>query len=403
MRTPDGVVKVLDLGLARWREEVAPGDDLTGAGRFIGTPNFVAPEQARSAAEADIRADLYGLGGTLFYLLTGRAPFAHHQDGGARVKAHQEEAPPDVRSLRPEVPAALSELVGRLLAKRPEDRPQTAAAVADALAELVERHRPADPPLPAPPVPTPGGGASRRPWLAAGAFGLMAVLGLGVLLLGRGRPGQGSLRGDPESTYLAAAKVQVVSLDVKHFANVNGQFDQPRGVLGKDSFASRQGDSVTVEGRLSQPAYAYIVAFRPDGIAEVCFPESEDEPPPLTDRPRYPTAASRGVNYGLDEGAGLQVFALVVSSRRLPPYKEWQARQGAGPWKRSATPPGVVWRDDGTDIVAVTVDDPTGQRTKGREVSGKTTVVKLTDWLRRAPEVAAVAAVGFPVLPKDRP
>jgi hypothetical protein len=268
---------------------------------------------------------------------------------------------------------------------------------------------------------------------------LLAVLGLGVLLLGRGWPGRGSLRGDPESAYLAAAKVQVVSLDVKHFANVNGEFDQPRGVLGKDSFVTRQGDSVTVECRLSQPAYAYLLAFRPDGIAEVCFPESEDEPPPLTDRPRYPPAESRGVNYGLDEGAGLQVFALVVSRRPLPPYREWGVWRGASPWKKVEAarlvlgastvgllgsppgqgpllasyalfpgrllrpPPGVVWRDDGAAVDALTAEDPTGQRAKGREVRGKTTVVELTEWLRQAPEVEAVAVVGFAVLPKDRP
>lgn len=403
MRTPEGVVKVLDLGLARWRQEVAPGHDVTGAGRFMGTPDYLAPEQARSAAEADVRADLYGLGSTLFYLLTGRAPFAHYGDGRRKLEAHQAEAPPDLRSLRPEVPAGLAELVSRLLAKRPEDRPQTPAAVAAALAELAEGHRSVDSSSLAPPVAAPDGGAGRRPWLALGVLGSVVALGLGGLLLGRGRPEQGVPPGDQGSANRAPAKVQVVSLNVQHFANVNGQFDQPRGVLGKDSYATRQGDSVTVEARLSQPAYAYLLAFRPDGIAEVCFPEDEDEPPPLTDRPRYPSAASRGVNYGLDEGAGLQVFALVVSSRPLPPYKTWRARQGAAPWKRLVTTPGVVWRDDGTDIVARTVDDPTEQRAKGRAVSGKTPVAKLTDWLRQATEVEAVAAVGFAVLPKDRP
>jgi hypothetical protein len=62
----------------------------------------------------------------------------------------------------------------------------------------------------------------------------------------------------------------------------------------------------------------------------------------------------------------------------------------------------VVWRDDGAEVDALTAEDPTGKRTKGREVSGKTTVVELMDWLRTAPEVEVVAAVGFAVLPKDR-
>jgi serine/threonine protein kinase len=454
MRTPEGVVKILDLGLARRRAEVGPGDDLTGAGRFLGTPNYLAPEQARSAAKVDIRADLYALGGTLFYLLTGRAPFAHREGEDEMRAAHQAEAPPDVRALRPEVPAGLAELVGRLLAKRPEDRPQTPAEVAAALAGLARGHGPA-----------PRDGGSRRAWqalrrrpgLAAGVFGLMALLGVGVLLdqwsvlpllstpepPSRPEPPSDELSkvGDQGSANPTPAKVQVLKLDVKHFANVNGQFDQPRGVLGKDSFATRRGDSVTVEARLSRPAYAYLLAFRPDGIEEVCFPESENEPPPLTDRPRYPTAESRGVNYGLDEGEGLQVFAVVVSGVRLPAYKEWRARwrREPSPWEKVGgarlvlgasimgllgsppeqgpllaadglfpgrllqAPPGVVWRDDGAEVDALTVEDPTGQRTKGREVSGKTTVWELTEWLRQAPAVEAVAAVGFAVLPNDRP
>jgi hypothetical protein len=270
--------------------------------------------------------------------------------------------------------------------------------------------------------------------------GLVILAGLGVLLIEHRSPPTERIpreRGKrlPEA---ASAKPQVLSLDVKHFVNVNGENDWPRGVLGKASFATRRGDSVTVEARLSRPAYAYLIAFRPDGIDEVCFPENEDEPPPLTDRPRYPGPASRGVNYGLDEGEGLQVFALVVSSRPLPSYQEWRARKGTSPWQRFEAarlvlgastwglldspsgpgallaaaalfprrlpqpPPGVVWRDDGAEVDALTLEDPTGQRAKGREVSGKTTVAQLTDWLRQAPETEAVAAVGFAVLPKGK-
>jgi WD40 repeat protein/tRNA A-37 threonylcarbamoyl transferase component Bud32 len=133
MRTPDGTLKILDLGLARWRTEAASDDDLTGAGQVLGTADYLAPEQVRRAAPVDSRADLYGLGGTLFYLLTGRAPFAHHPGSFAKLEAHCTEAPPDVRGLRPEVPAALAELVSRLLAKKPEDRPQTPGEVRDRL------------------------------------------------------------------------------------------------------------------------------------------------------------------------------------------------------------------------------------------------------------------------------
>jgi hypothetical protein len=172
-------------------------------------------------------------------------------------------------------------------------------------------------------------------------------------------------------------------------------------VLGKESFATRRGDTVTVHARLSQPAYAYLIAFRPDGVAEVCFPEKEEAAPPLTDRPCYPSVTP-SVHYGLDEGAGLQVFALVVSSQPLPSYKEWQSQLGAPPWQKDLpAPPGLVcWDNDGE--VELLSDDPAGQRGKGKEVNTKTPVVKLSEWLRQAPGVKAVAAVGFAVLPKDR-
>ena len=399
MRTPDGVVKILDLGLARWRVEAADGEQLTEAGQIMGTPDFLAPEQARSAADADIRADLYGLGATLFYLLTGRAPFAHRQGIYEKLEASRAEKPPDVRSLRPEVPAALAALLDRLLAKRPEDRPRTPKEVAAALAELAttgtETVREGKP------VRI----KSRRRWLTAGVCGLMVLGVAGILIPRNRRVPEMPLNPDrQEIAKVASSKVRVLSLEIKHFANIRrdgSPFDQPRGVLGKNSFAARRDDSVTVEGRLSRPAYAFLISFRPDGTEEVCFPENEDEAPPLTDNPRYPSV-SRGVNYGLNEGEGLQLFALVVSSKPLPSFKTWRARLGASPWRKSPAPPGVVWRDDGTNVEALT-GDANDTRGKGRQVSGKTPVVNLMDWLRQAPEIDSVAAVGFAVLPKNKP
>jgi hypothetical protein len=191
-----------------------------------------------------------------------------------------------------------------------------------------------------------------------------------------------------------------VSLGVKHIARV-GDREKAPVVLGKDSFGARLGDSVQVEARLSRPAYAYLIVFRPDGTEEWCFPEDEG-PPPLTDRPRYPSV-SRGVNYGLDEGVGLEVIAVVASSRPLPPYKAWRKNLGPGPWKRFPAPRGVVWRDDGAEVDALTAEDPTGARAKGRQVAGKTPVANLTDWLRRAPDIEATAAVGFAVSSGEEP
>jgi WD40 repeat protein/serine/threonine protein kinase len=133
----DGVVKVLDMGLARLSPEDADGvssfTTLTQEGAVMGTPDFIAPEQAMDSHTADIRADLYSLGCTSYYLLTGCVPFPR---GSALEKLlrHQTEEPRPVEGLRPEVPAAVAAVVRRLMAKRPQDRFQTPAELAAAVA-----------------------------------------------------------------------------------------------------------------------------------------------------------------------------------------------------------------------------------------------------------------------------
>ena len=221
---------------------------------------------------------------------------------------------------------------------------------------------------------------------------LAGALALATLALWRGRPAPPDIVPVPD-------KLQVLSLDVKHFATVNGRRDPRERLLGKDSFVTHCDDSVTVEARLSRPAYAFLIAFRPDGTELVCFPEKEDEAPPRTDRLRYPSASTH--DYRLEEGVGLQAFALVVSSQPLPSFKEWWSRQGC-PWQKSEAPPDVVWRAyDGAEVEALTAD-PSGPRAP-REVRGKASVARLADWLSKRPQVEAVVVLGFAVMPKDKP
>jgi len=130
-------VKVLDLGLARLASPDGADEvgELTQAGTVVGSPDFMSPEQARDARRADVRSDLYSLGCTLFYLLTGDVPFP----GGttvARLFAHAQQTPPLVRSRRPDIPAWLEVVLQRLLAKHPDDRYQTPAEL---VAELEGR------------------------------------------------------------------------------------------------------------------------------------------------------------------------------------------------------------------------------------------------------------------------
>jgi WD40 repeat protein len=141
--TADGWrVKVLDFGLAR---ATADGEDaITRPGAVVGTPAYMAPEQARSGA-VDPRADLFSLGATLYALATGRPPFGSGPVMSV-LTALAVETPPPVRGLNPDVPAALSDLIARLLAKDPAARPQTARDVADRLAAIEHDMAAARPP-----------------------------------------------------------------------------------------------------------------------------------------------------------------------------------------------------------------------------------------------------------------
>jgi serine/threonine protein kinase len=128
-----GTVKVLDLGLARY--EADDGESLTqlfSSNAVLGTADYLSPEQALSLHDVDGRADVYSLGATLFALLVGRPPF-HDASLGQKLMWHQTKTPERVAALRPEVPGELSDLVARMLEKRPDDRPGTAAEVAAAL------------------------------------------------------------------------------------------------------------------------------------------------------------------------------------------------------------------------------------------------------------------------------
>ncbi|MBL8800169.1 MAG: protein kinase [Planctomycetia bacterium] len=126
-----GPVKILDLGLARAVEPsmAEATATLTHAGCVIGTPDYISPEQARDSRTVDIRSDLYSLGCTLFYLLTGQVPFPGGT-GMEKLFKHQLEAPTPLPQLRSDVPRGLVNVVVSLMAKKPEERPQTPAEAA---------------------------------------------------------------------------------------------------------------------------------------------------------------------------------------------------------------------------------------------------------------------------------
>ncbi|WP_434042451.1 MULTISPECIES: serine/threonine-protein kinase PknK [Sorangium] len=124
-------VTLIDFGLARTTAD----EPLTAAGLVLGTPGYMAPEQARGELNVDARVDVFALGCILYRCLTGRAAFQGNAGLAVLMKVLLED-PPRARDLRPGIPAALDDLVARMLAKSPSDRPADGDAVAAELAAI---------------------------------------------------------------------------------------------------------------------------------------------------------------------------------------------------------------------------------------------------------------------------
>ena len=141
--SPPGVVKILDMGMALLHG--ADKDSVHGAadGGLMGTPDYMAPEQALDFRQVDIRADLYSLGCTFYYMLTGRPPFDEYPLM-RKMMMHQQGTVRPVWELRATIPPEIDAIVQKLLAKKPEDRYQTPAALADALSALLGGEKAAD-------------------------------------------------------------------------------------------------------------------------------------------------------------------------------------------------------------------------------------------------------------------
>jgi len=128
-----GVIKILDLGLARFYDD-NEGASLTNqfGDTVLGTVDYLAPEQAIDCHDADARSDVYSLGQTFYFLLTGHPPFPEGSVA-QRLMAHQTREPEPIEHTRPDVPRELAAIIAIMTAKNPDDRYQTAGEVAEAL------------------------------------------------------------------------------------------------------------------------------------------------------------------------------------------------------------------------------------------------------------------------------
>jgi serine/threonine protein kinase len=385
MLTPDGTIKVLDLGLAQAREANGVEEGQTQPGVLLGTPDYLAPEQAENPRLADARSDLYSLGCTWYFLLTGRAPFAGHS-ALSKLRAHALEAPPPLHQLRPEVPEAMVAIVDRLLCKRPEERIASARdfiAALDALPRQEDSQCAGDPARNLIPLAP---GPARRRFLPAIAAVLALLVGgslIAMLILKREQP--------PETPPGNAKDLQV-SWHIEHYRPVAKNDDLlPLGAIGQPGSAPRQHDRVAVVAQFSEPSYPCLLAINPDGSLQLLHPEPGQNPQelkPVRDF-RAPQEGSR--YYTLDD-ARFQGLVLLASRQPLPDFDQWRPSLDPEAWKKIQT--AVAWSFDGRDL------GPIGTQRVGITEHGPKVLADLCRDLQSRTESVIVRAVAFPVRSK---
>ncbi|HKI33631.1 MAG TPA: protein kinase [Gemmataceae bacterium] len=426
LETPRGRVKLLDFGLAR---DPGADDGVTSPGTLVGTLPYMSPEQVNGLA-LDARSDLFSLGSVLYEAATGQAAFAAPTQT-ALLHAVGEKQPPPARIVNPAVPAALSDLIERLHQKRPADRPASAAEVAKELGRLA-----ADPETPTTEwQAVRPDGMRRHKWFSrghiavAGALGMVLILAAIVYHSVTNRPREtGVVEPPPTEPTRPSELIRVRSLDVLHNEGIDANQTRLLGPFGKETFAASPQDDIKVTARLSRPAYCYLIVFRPDGVDEVLYPQGADLTPGRTDEPHYPSK-DRSKVYGLTDGTGLWLVALVASDQPLPSFADWRRQHAGGPWGEtllalgassvgllgsphgqgpylaaSALFPGriageanVIWLDDGNWLEALTPHGARNRGTRGEKTAtGLSPVVKVVDWLKTETG-GVVSAVGFTV------
>jgi serine/threonine-protein kinase len=241
---PDAV-KVLDFGIAELRPDVAGASARTQTGAFMGTPEYMSPEQCRNAAAVDLRSDIYSLGTILYEMVCGRTPFRENTGPGHLVYLHLAVAPVPPRGLAADVPEALEAIILQCLAKAPEERFDSMRALMQALRSAVPAAGGTDGAAATTPSTTmeepggqviegvhPPGQRRRRRWLVASALVMLACAT--ALVIASRRPSSGPDRAatvvgnmQPPSAPHGAMPTPLPSAP----ATATGQIPAPGGVV----------------------------------------------------------------------------------------------------------------------------------------------------------------------------
>jgi serine/threonine protein kinase len=366
--TPGGNIKILDLGLAKLAlPELLDGHPSpTSPGALLGTLNYISPEQVDDATQADERSDLYSLGCTFYYLLTGRAPFR----ATSRVERQQSSSPDPIEKVRPELPSAVTAIVSKLLANNRAERYSSARALVDAL-DIATR-----------------GKLSKRPWRIVVPTIVTTLLLVGVVYFTT-RPHLWNATTNGGGG-LIPATAQEGSLRLEHYRLVTKDRIQHLGAIGEKSFVLQQGDRVVAKAVFDEPLYVYLIVVNPDGSSDLLFPEEQPSKPI-----REMVSPLGSTDYWTLNDTGFVCFVVMASREPLPPFGESRPTVDAGAWKSAK--PVDPWLFDGKRC------EPLVKDRIGHSEDGPKPLADLCNHLKGKTGVIAVRAIAFRVQPAAKP
>jgi serine/threonine protein kinase len=366
---PDNIViaagkpRLIDFGMA---ELVQPFTSTNGAGEgVVGTPAYMAPEQARSEAEhMGPWSDVFGLGGILYHLLTGCPPYMGTKIQQL-VQARECNSITPPREIDRGIPPALERICQKALAPKPSQRYRSAAAMEWALRFFLLRR-----------------------WIVVAFLAAVSILAV-VSWRGSGREAEPTTATTPAP---APAPLRIETLEVRRF---RGNSKQLLGAIGVLKWVAQLDDNVEIAARLSAPAYCYLIALNPDGSVKFCPEKQATQPPGSTYEIVFP--ADPAIGYGLTDGTGLQAFVLVASRKPLPAFTHWPAQTNL-PWDRASAAEGV-WKFDRQTFHLVIDPDRGTERPVPEAAPAPFAAVcrRLSD----NPDVDAIQAIAFPVVPVE--